>query len=290
MAVFVHLYLRASTVHPFAGAEHLQRTAQRLIVPSVLDSIRNEQVRAPSIGGLLKTETTRIRSHEVEYLYLSGKPSTIVLVNGSGGPLVSWRPIVEEISRDHSVLAYNRAGIGKSSPPDSPQTACEMANELHELMEFLKIDGAIILVGHSIGGLVVLQFCLSFPGIAKGVILLEPSTVWDIENSKRLPKDSKNPNGELNFVKASANCLRDLSGFPKVPTIVGVGVKSGLFYWMFRSAFEARRRNLRRLGEELGNAKVVEFTKSGHFPQISEPKKTSDLVIQLCQDLASTSA
>jgi len=231
----------------------------------------------------LKSEIVQIAGLEVEYAFSKGKEETVVLVNGSGGPLISWSGIFDALSTRYNVLAYNRPGIGKSSRAQSAQTATQMAHDLEKLMEFLSIHGSVTLVGHSLGGLVVLQFCIDFPHRTKGIVLLEPSTVWDIMSQKSLPNDKRYKNSELNHVRDSVRKLEDLSLLPKVPTLIGIGMKSSLLYWIFRPRFEQRRSNLRRLSNQIADSEMVGFTKSGHFPQFSESKKVTEMIAAVVQ-------
>lgn len=66
-------------------------------------------------------KTIQIKSGVIEYALFGEGSTTVVLINGSGGPIEGWYKIIHEISRENSVLAYNRFGIGKSDKPSSQQ-------------------------------------------------------------------------------------------------------------------------------------------------------------------------
>ncbi len=58
----------------------------------------------------------------LEYV-TSGKGSpTIVLINGSGGPIEGWYKVYAPLEALGTVVAYNRPGMGGSSKPSEPQT------------------------------------------------------------------------------------------------------------------------------------------------------------------------
>lgn len=227
----------------------------------------------------MKSEIARLGNNEVEYAFSRGKPDTVVLINGAGGPLIGWFGVFEPLCAHFNVLAYNRPGVGKSTRAQVPQTAIRMASDLESLMAHLGIEEKVILVGHSLGGLIALQFGLDFPQRVKRLILLEPSTVWDIMNQNKLPRDNKDINSELNFVVESARSLEDLSDFPLLKTIICSGTKNSILSWLFRRQFAERKENLKKLSQSLKGSELIEFTKSGHFPQITEPKKVVEMIV-----------
>jgi pimeloyl-ACP methyl ester carboxylesterase len=226
------------------------------------------------------TQTININNNTIEYYLTTGKSETIVLVNGSGGPILGWFRVIDELSTKYNVLAYNRPGIGKSTKPSTPQTFTQAATDLLELLHCLRISGEIVMVGHSLGGLIAQQFCISFPGSVKFLILLEPSTVWDILENKKLPTDPNEPNSELNYVKEGANEIKDKL-FPDIPVIICVGTKKSLLSFFFKKKFIARLNNLKKLSMQIKGSKIIELGNSGHFPQITEPKKVVQVIFSL---------
>jgi pimeloyl-ACP methyl ester carboxylesterase len=88
----------------------------------------------------MDTQTINVNGLTIEYYLSTGKNEAIVLVNGAGGPIFGWYKIVDELSSNYTVLAYNRPGIGKSSKPASPQRFSQSADDLLELLNQLKIN------------------------------------------------------------------------------------------------------------------------------------------------------
>jgi hypothetical protein len=62
--------------------------------------------------------------------------------------------------------------------------------------------------------------------------LIEPSTVWDIIDNKKLPSDRKEPNSELNFAKEGAEKLKNIL-FPDIPVVICAGVKKSIISFFF---------------------------------------------------------
>lgn len=225
----------------------------------------------------METKTININSTTIEYYLSTGKNETVVLVNGAGGPIFGWYKIVDELSSKYNVLAYNRPGIGKSSRPTTPQRFSQTADDLLVLLNQLHISEKIILVGHSLGGLIAQQFCISHPERVKALILIEPSTILDIIDNKKLPFDRKEHNSELNYAKEGALQLKDRV-FPNIPVVICVGVKKSIISFFFKKEFATRRKNLDKLSKQIKDSEIIEFEKSGHFPQFTEPAKVVEVI------------
>ncbi|MEG3193854.1 alpha/beta fold hydrolase, partial [Lysobacter sp. D1-1-M9] len=103
-----------------------------------------------------------------------------MLVNGSGGPIEGWHKVLKPLSEFATVVAYNRPGMGRSAKPQMPQTGVHMATSLHALLEHADLPPPYVLVGHSLGGLIVNLFARSYPAEVAGVVLLEATSPDDV--------------------------------------------------------------------------------------------------------------
>lgn len=108
-----------------------------------------------------------------------------LLEKGSGGPTVlfesgiaatnlNWCHIQETVSRFTHTASYDRGGLGWSSPASTARTPCNIAIELHAMLENAGIKPPYVLVGHSFGGLVVRRYALLYPDDVVGVVLVDP--------------------------------------------------------------------------------------------------------------------
>lgn len=86
-----------------------------------------------------------------------GSP-TIVLESGLGEDSLIWGKVQPVLSNTTRVCSYDRAGMGWSAPHPGPRDADEIADQLHALLQAAAIDGPIVLMGHSIGGLYVRDY------------------------------------------------------------------------------------------------------------------------------------
>jgi pimeloyl-ACP methyl ester carboxylesterase len=86
---------------------------------------------------------------------------TLVLVHGFGASNHSWRKWVPDLTRDHRVLLVELMGFGRSAtPPGGDYSPLAQAGHLVELLRHLTGPVPPVLVGHSLGGAVILLAAL----------------------------------------------------------------------------------------------------------------------------------
>jgi hypothetical protein len=113
----------------------------------------------------------------------STKP-TIILFAGEPDPLTRFASLQKALSKTTRVCSYDRLGEGKSSKPTRAQTLTDSAAVLDGVLHAEKIKGKVVVVGHSLGGLVAATFAHQFPARVAGVVLLDataPSVVGSID-------------------------------------------------------------------------------------------------------------
>jgi pimeloyl-ACP methyl ester carboxylesterase len=115
-----------------------------------------------------------------------GSP-TLVLELGVGSSSFSWYDIHKELSGITRTCAYDRVGLGYSDPNNQPKRATDVAQRLHKLLGNAGIDGELVLVGWSAGGVYVREFYRQYPERVVGMVLVESSHE---QQAKRLPKDA----------------------------------------------------------------------------------------------------
>lgn len=100
----------------------------------------------------------------------AGSP-TVVLESGMGFSSAIWGLVQPAISGHIRVVAYDRAGIGKSDWDDADRTIDRIADDLEQLL--LHIGGPLILVGYSWGGPIVRRVAARRTSDIKGLVLLD---------------------------------------------------------------------------------------------------------------------
>ena len=102
----------------------------------------------------------------------SSKPA-IVLVAGSDDPLTKFAAVQETLSATTRVCSYDRPGEGASPAPATTQTLADTAQLLSGVIRAERIRGKIVIVGHSLGGLIAANYAHTFPHRVAGVVLLD---------------------------------------------------------------------------------------------------------------------
>jgi 3-oxoadipate enol-lactonase len=108
----------------------------------------------------------------------AGDPASppLVFLHGIGGAARAWRGQLEFFSDRFRTIAWDMPGYGGSAPLPS----VSIASLADALRNFLQQAGATkpILVGHSIGGMIVQQSLAKSPGIAAAVVLAQTSPAF----------------------------------------------------------------------------------------------------------------
>ena len=120
---------------------------------------------------------------------------TIVFEAGAMSHATYWNPVFDSISTIANTLRYDRAGLGRSSASiDSVRSAVQIAKELNELLDSLKVGRPIILVCHSIGGFYGRAFARLDSMRVKSLILIDsPCTDWEslLRNSLTIKQNTE---------------------------------------------------------------------------------------------------
>jgi pimeloyl-ACP methyl ester carboxylesterase len=98
---------------------------------------------------------------------------TVVLESGFLGFSFDWSLVQPEVARFTRVCSYDRAGHAWSDPGPRPRTMRQSAHELHKALANLGISPPYVLVGHSLGGLLVRTFASQYPQEVVGMVLVD---------------------------------------------------------------------------------------------------------------------
>ena len=79
----------------------------------------------------------------------------------------------ELIAPFSKVCIYDRAGLGWSDPAPGARTQQDMVEDLHRLIAAKGLEGPLVLVGHSMGGLLVRLYAKRYPSQVAAIVLLD---------------------------------------------------------------------------------------------------------------------
>jgi pimeloyl-ACP methyl ester carboxylesterase len=107
---------------------------------------------------------------------VSGGP-LIVCEHGAYGSATDWAVVQALLAAGgRRSLAYDRAGLGYSDPGPEPRDGRAINDDLETLLEALGETAPILLVGHSMGGLMVRLFALERTRALVGLVLVDAVT------------------------------------------------------------------------------------------------------------------
>ena len=247
----------------------------------------------------------------------SGKP-TVILEAGGGGFSTSWAAVQGLLSSRVRTCAYDRAGLGWSEPGPGPRTMSQEVFELHALLKAAKVDGPYVLVGHSIGGLLVRLYAERYSNKVKGLVLVDPTHESGVlyslragkwvrlrEQARRaVPKPSLdgpiatkyNPDDDylaeefqLIYLSRLAN-RRPLGDLPLI--VLGAGNRSqppGTSAELWKELREERDAQVRDLAGLSGNSQFVLDPSSSHNIQNDNPQLVADSIEQVLKAISNRS-
>lgn len=128
-----------------------------------------------------------IDQHTV-HVNVSGQGSpTIILESGMAGCSLDWCYVQPKLAEIATVISYDRAGFGWSTPSHSEPTCQKYVNDLRVLLTTLDRKPPFLLVGHSYGGMIMRLFTATYPDEVMGLVLV------DSTHENRYLQEQSNP-------------------------------------------------------------------------------------------------
>lgn len=228
-----------------ATAEKQRKGAKKAlkIVAIVLASLLALAVLAALFGFIYEKSTeakeaaaypTSGKLYEIEKLKLnlntygesqSGVP-TVVIETGLGDPAAAWAKVASLVAPRARVITYDRAGLGYSSPDRGKRDAERIATQLHALLAAAGVEGPIVLVGHSIGGIYAREYYKLFPENISALVLIESSHPDMLERMP--PEISKMQDEQLGSLGQVATAARFGLLRTQKPEALGIVAPEGL--------------------------------------------------------------
>jgi pimeloyl-ACP methyl ester carboxylesterase len=251
----------------------------------------SSHVPAPSPSPTPSSGRADIGGYELAYeCHGEGEP-TVILEAGLGAAGTSeFFGFIERAAETMRVCAYDRAGTGKISderPAGEHVTASLMAEELHRLLDVLKIEPPVVLVGHSYGGMLVRAFEGTYPDDVAGMVLIDVSSEPEVPVYERLDAGPWLDGTDRIDIHATVRELHTAGDLGDIPLIV---VTAGIIddQWLATVPELAARAQVRLAGLS-SNAIQVVATDSGHFVYREAPDVVLAAIAQVVEAVRSGS-
>jgi long-chain acyl-CoA synthetase len=205
-----------------------------------------------------------------------GVEQTIVLVHGFAGCAETWEHQINAFSQHYRVVAPDLRGHGQSDAPFTRYTMGELVADLYRISQFLELPEQFILVGHSFGGSIAVEYANAHPEQVSHLVLIATAVQWPVPRVARfffrLPAAFFRPwwryrgrwNCEVHvFKRMSVNNLQKWRGQQKMerlsmPTLVITGQRDNYF----------PRRVYEEVGQTIPGAEIVDIGASKHKVQL----------------------
>lgn len=109
--------------------------------------------------------------------YHEGVPA-IVLESGLKCCSSDWQLVAPKLEEKTQVFSYDRAGYGWSDPSTRPVSGENIVADLKSALSQSSLQPPYILVGHSMGGVYMQLYALTYPEDVAGIVLVD-ATNWD---------------------------------------------------------------------------------------------------------------
>jgi pimeloyl-ACP methyl ester carboxylesterase len=94
------------------------------------------------------------------------------LIHGWPQDWYEFHKIMPRLAKKFTVIAVDLRGVGGSSPTPGGYDAANMAKDVYQLSQELKLE-RVYVAGHDIGGMVTYAFARLYPTAVRGVMILE---------------------------------------------------------------------------------------------------------------------
>ena len=247
-----------------------------------------------------------------------GQGPTLLLIHGMFGDHLDWEPILQPLAEGHRVIAVDLPGFGESEKPDVEYTPEFFTNHLVQLLDDLGIAKATV-IGNSFGGQIAMSLALAHPDRVERLVLITTGGLHEystqeidaalqrlsVENMLRFTPDIHAPLfGRLFFRPGTALQQRYIEKQNGKLKRADYGVYTGIIHRCVRLSLSLCLLN--RVGELrmpvllvhgdkdpvvllswvqsavhlFPDGELAILTDCGHVPQLEQPDKLLDLIIQ----------
>jgi pimeloyl-ACP methyl ester carboxylesterase len=102
-----------------------------------------------------------------------GKGSPVVMIHGFPQTWTEFKPEMEPLSKNHTVIAVDLRGTGESQVTKSGYESVQLAKDVHQLLKQLGLNNGVQVVSHDIGVWVGYDYAAQWPSEVRSVAAME---------------------------------------------------------------------------------------------------------------------
>lgn len=137
--------------------------------------------------------------HKIKKVLIEGKGTPILMLNGGTADMSVFAPHSRELSKTYKVIRMEQFNVQYASDSLNLPKNYSVQTESEAIkftLDSLNIHEPIILIGHSYGGLIALDFALNHPKRIRSLVLIEPP-VFSLAAAKKVSPEGMNKMQEL---------------------------------------------------------------------------------------------
>ena len=290
-----------TTIRPMSLLSALKHSFLALAIMTPVTTLAT----APDQSAQAVEKLVDVGGYNLNFRIIPGQGPTILLESGGGMDSTEWDALAPRLARETgaTVIAYDRAGFGKSDLPETKYDLREDTAALWRGLRILGLDRNLILVGHSYGGFLVRFETAEHPDTVRGVVFVDPFTVefvdmFGIEYCNnhpmmgKLPFDASRPETLSKLQRASvrmvgapgSNLAEKIAVMRKAIIPEGIPVRvitAGIAFLPKPEEQKAWRESHERLTASIKGAILILAEKSGHMIPFSQP----DLIVSVVSEV-----
>ena len=218
---------------------------------------------------------------------------TILFVHGYAGCAETWEYQINHFARDCRVVVPDLRGHGQSDAPFTQYTMQELVEDLGMISKELDFPEKFVLVGHSFGGSICVEYAITYPERLEKLILISTAGEYPLPRAtsmlSRVPTAAFRPlwrfrprwNAEVHVMKRMMlNNMRKWKGWDKLqeiqaPTLILTGERDRYFP---RHVFDG-------VAESVHGAEVIDVGASKHKVQLERHQAVNRAIERfICED------
>jgi len=236
-------------------------------------------------------------------LYFSvihGSETLLVLEVGGGTDSTFWGSFPMDLAQatGATVVAYDRAGFGKSDLPETPYDMIEEIDWFMTGMRQLGLDHHMILLGHSYGGWLIRLTASRYPEAVCGLVFIDPFSaefvdLLGVEHIDQHPyftfpefetdelELTKNQSGGKRMLAVGVGPKAEITRGISIPLVPVRLITSGQPWWITPEEGLAWRKAHQQIVDSIPGAELVVAEKSDHLI----PEKQPDIIIDAIKEV-----